>query len=86
MFSAGVTARRQIKIQFQLVVLRLGVALRVAGTTRIPIPSAYSHPPTPPGHHAIALKHGLHTSGRSESFDIFLFFGHYHYRYHHHQY
>jgi hypothetical protein len=32
MFSAGVTARRQIKIQFQLV-LRCSV-LRVAGTTQ----------------------------------------------------
>jgi hypothetical protein len=89
MFSAGVTARRQIKIQFQLV-LRWCCSLLAQqeflffniSISHPPAPS----PPTPPGHHAIALKHGLHTSGRSESFDIFLFFGHYHYRYHHHQY
>ena len=58
------------------------------GDLRFPdhVPIDAPSPPTPPGHHAIALKHGLHTSGRSESFDIFLFFGHYHYRYHHHQY
>jgi hypothetical protein len=89
MFSAGVTARRQNQNTIPASFTLFSVARCWHNTTRIPIfhnlPQAPS-PPTPPGHHAIALKHGLHTSGRSESFDIFLFFGHYHYRYHHHQY
>jgi hypothetical protein len=45
MFSAGVTARRQIKKSKYN--MSLGVALRVAGTTRIPIHThlRHHHPP-----------------------------------------